>query len=242
MIRGVTFDKQVLKSQDHAHEVNYFYQGDMGVTKGCEVTENGDGNLVVADGYFIIHGRLLANDGDEVVVVPDILSGTKYSILVFEIDLTQTNTISSFAQGVFKILESDSVYPTLTQQDLNDGGTLYQMEFARFTNSVSGIASLSEANKPILVWTNQTIYNVTIPSASWTGSSAPYSKAVTVSGLLSTNKPIIDLVLSGTYATDVTMRTNWGLIYRGVTSTDTITFYADSVPSADINIQLLVVR
>jgi len=150
MIRGVTFDKQVLKSQDHAHEVNYFYQGALGVTKGCGVTQNGDGNLVVADGYFIIHGRLLANDGDEVVVVPDILSGTKYSILVFEIDLTQTNTISSFAQGLFKILESDSAYPTLTQQDLNDGGTLYQMEFARFTNSVSGIASLSETHKPLL--------------------------------------------------------------------------------------------
>jgi hypothetical protein len=87
-----------------------------------------------------------------------------------------------------------------------------------------------------------TVYTATIPSASWTGSSAPYSKAVTVTGILSTDEPIIDLVLSGTYATDVTMRTNWGLIYRGVTSTDTITFYADSVPSADINIQLVVVR
>lgn len=87
-----------------------------------------------------------------------------------------------------------------------------------------------------------TVYTATIPSASWTGGSAPYSKAVTVTGLLSTDEPIVDLVLTGTYATDVTMRDNWSKIYRGVTSSNTITFYADSVPSADISIQLVVVR
>jgi hypothetical protein len=87
-----------------------------------------------------------------------------------------------------------------------------------------------------------TVYTATIPSASWTGASAPFSKAVAVTGLLSTDEPIIDLVLSGTYATDVTMRENWSKIYRGVTSADSITFYADSVPSADISIQLVVVR
>lgn len=149
-VRGITFDKQVLKSEDHAHEVNYYYQGDVGVTKGCEVTENVDGNLVIAGGYFIICGRLVAVDGNHIVTVPEVLSGTKYRILVFEIDLTEVNTTSVFNQGAFKILESDSDYPTLTQQDLNDGGTLYQMEFARFTSTVSGIASLSEANKPLL--------------------------------------------------------------------------------------------
>lgn len=149
-VRGITFDKQVLKSEDHAHEVNYYYQGDVGVTKGCEVTENVDGNLVIAGGYFIICGRLVAVDGNHIVTVPEVLSGTKYRILVFEIDLTEVNTTSVFNQGAFKILESDSGYPTLTQQDLTNGGTLYQMEFARFTTSVSGNASLSEANKPLL--------------------------------------------------------------------------------------------
>lgn len=86
------------------------------------------------------------------------------------------------------------------------------------------------------------VYTATIPNTSWTGSSAPYSKAVAVTGLLSTDEPIIDLVLTGTYATDVTMRENWSKIYRGVTSADSITFYADSIPSANISIQLVVVR
>ena len=86
------------------------------------------------------------------------------------------------------------------------------------------------------------VFTATIPSASWTGSSAPFSKIVAVSGILALDEPITDLVLSGTYATDVTMRENWSKIYRIVTTDGNITCYADSVPSAGINIQLVVVR
>lgn len=84
-------------------------------------------------------------------------------------------------------------------------------------------------------------FTATIPSASWTGSSAPYSKAVTVTGILSTDKPIIDLVLTGTYTTDLVMIKDWAKIYRAVTSADTITFYATEVPSADIAIQMVTI-
>lgn len=87
-----------------------------------------------------------------------------------------------------------------------------------------------------------TTYTATLPYTSWTGSSAPYSKAVTVSGILATDNPIVDIVQTGTYATDQTMNTNWGLIYRAVTSANTITFYATAIPTADIPIQAKVVR
>lgn len=82
----------------------------------------------------------------------------------------------------------------------------------------------------------------TLPSASWTGSSAPFTKAVTVTGILATDNPLIDIVPSGVYATDQTMLTNWGKIYRAVTSANTITFYATEVPSADIPFIAKVVR
>lgn len=85
-------------------------------------------------------------------------------------------------------------------------------------------------------------YTATLPSASWTGASAPFSKVVTVTGMLSTDNPIIDIVQTGTYATDVTMQNNWAKIYRAVTSSNTVTFYAHSVPSADIPLQFKVVR
>lgn len=244
MIRGITFDKQLLKSGDHAHEVNHYYAGNMGVSKGCEVTENVDGNLVVSAGYFIIYGRLVAVDGSETITVPEVPSGTLYSTLVFEIDLTQVNTTTEFNQGSFKILSDASDYPTLTQEDLDDGGEIYQFEFVRFENTVSGIVDLTDTRVILDMshYATDTVYTATIPSASWTGSSAPFSKAVTVSGILSTDTPIIDIVQTGTYATDQAMVTNWALIYRAVTSTDTITFYATAVPSADISIQVKVVR
>jgi hypothetical protein len=122
------------------------------------------------------------------------------------------------------------VVSTVTQP-LYIGGVLEDNSDAKITIGTDGkVSGLT------------TVYTATIPSASWTGSSAPYSKAVTVIGILATDEPIIDLVFSGTYATDVTMRDNWSKIYRIVTTDNTITCYADSVPSANISIQLVVVR
>lgn len=144
MIRAVTFDKQLMRSEDFAHQVNYFYQGKMGVSKGCEVSTDTNGNIVVSDGYFSIYGRLLRNVGDTVVEVPTIPSGELYSILVFEVDLSKENSIDEFRQGEFKIVSSTSGYPSLTQQNLDDGGTIYQLEFCRFINTTNGITSFKD--------------------------------------------------------------------------------------------------
>lgn len=142
MIKGITFDKQLMRSKDHAHEINHYFQGKVGVTKGCNVSENVDGNLVVSSGYFIIGGRLVSVESPEIITIPSVPSGLLYSILVFEIDLTKTNTLTEFNQGVFKILSDAADYPVLIQQDLENDGTMYQFEFVRFENSSSGIASL----------------------------------------------------------------------------------------------------
>lgn len=91
--------------------------------------------------------------------------------------------------------------------------------------------------------TSTTTYTATIATTDWTGSSAPYTKAVTVSGILSTDNPIIDLDLSSaTYSDVASIQTNWGKIYRAVTSTDTITFYTSEVPTIALPIQIKVVR
>lgn len=148
-VRGITFDKQLLKSGDHALEINHFYAGNMGVIKGMATTEDVNGNLVTSEGYALCHGRLFAVVGSETTTVPSVSSGTLYSILVFEIDLTKTNTTGSFLQGEFKIVSNGSAYPALTQQDLNDGGTLYQMEFARFENTVSGVVNLVDTKETL---------------------------------------------------------------------------------------------
>lgn len=79
-------------------------------------------------------------------------------------------------------------------------------------------------------------------STTWSGTSAPYTKTVSVSGILSTDTPIIDVVMSGTYSTDEARIEAWGYIYRAVTADNSITFYAMEKPTVSLPIQIRVVR
>ena len=76
----------------------------------------------------------------------------------------------------------------------------------------------------------------------WTGSAAPYSKAVTISGLLASDAPIVDLVASATYSTASAQIEAWGYVYRAVTSANTLTLYATEKPTVELPIQVKVVR
>lgn len=84
----------------------------------------------------------------------------------------------------------------------------------------------------------------TLAAGSWVGSSAPYSQAVTIAGVTVAGKPpIIDVVLSDTYATALNELTAYGLVYRfKVTADNTVTAYATGIPTVDINIKVKVVR
>ena len=79
-------------------------------------------------------------------------------------------------------------------------------------------------------------------STSWTGSAAPYTQNVTVSGILSTDRPILDMVCSGTYSTDQSREEGWLNIYRAVTAANRITFYAHEKPTVAINFYAQVTR
>ena len=74
----------------------------------------------------------------------------------------------------------------------------------------------------------------TLTAEGWTGTEAPYSQQITVSGITSDDEPNYDVVLSGTYETDVAREADWANVYRLVTSTDTLTFYAHSIPEVDL--------
>lgn len=126
-----------------------------------------------------------------------------------------------------------------TTQPLHIGGISEDFSDAIITiNSDGSVDGISSAE----------FLTATIPSASWTTVTAPngtgvyYTRAVTVNGILSTDKPDISLTFSGTYATDLTRMSNFASLWRAVTSTDTITFYSSSVPSADIPIEIRVIR
>ena len=86
----------------------------------------------------------------------------------------------------------------------------------------------------------------TLATASWAGSAAPYSYALTVAGMLSTDTPHVDRV-TGTDATAAAaINTAWALIsgyaVKPQTSADTITFYASAIPTVAIPIMWEAVR
>lgn len=79
-------------------------------------------------------------------------------------------------------------------------------------------------------------------NTTWTGSEAPFTKVQTVTGITSTDTPILDIVMSGTLETDEARQEAWGNVYRATTANNTITFYATKKPTVSLPIQLKVVR
>lgn len=134
MLRGHVFEDQVFANEAFGLFIDTFLEGNMGVITGCEVSSTNN-TATIGAGYFDIKGRFLQIIGNETVTVND----NGYYSLVCEIDLTQENTTDSFNQGSIKAIKGTTTYPTLTQQDINTGGTLYQYEFARFRKTENGI-------------------------------------------------------------------------------------------------------
>lgn len=87
-----------------------------------------------------------------------------------------------------------------------------------------------------------TLYSATI-GTSWTGSAAPYTQTITVSGMLATDTPIVDVNLSSTaYADKDAVVEAYAKVYRITTAANSITVYADEKTTVSIPIQLKVVR
>lgn len=85
-------------------------------------------------------------------------------------------------------------------------------------------------------------YSATI-TTTWSGTSAPYTQTITVTGIKATDVPIVDYKPSGTYSTDSTAEENFmSCIHRITTAANSITVYAHSKPSASIPIRLRVIR
>ena len=84
-------------------------------------------------------------------------------------------------------------------------------------------------------------YNATI-GTSWSGS-GPYTQNIVISGILSTDNPIMDVVLSSNATTSKNILSAWANVSRIVTNNGSITVYCyDTKPTVSIPIQLKVVR
>lgn len=140
MLKGHVFKFQTFANEAFAHFINTFLQGNMGITKGCDLSKTSN-SVTISAGYFCVMGRFLEIVGNE--TISDI-SNTGYYQLICEIDLSKTNTSSELNQAVIKLIRNTSGYATLTKEDLFDGGSVYQYEFARFKVTEAGITEFTD--------------------------------------------------------------------------------------------------
>ena len=85
-------------------------------------------------------------------------------------------------------------------------------------------------------------FTTVITADGWTGEAAPYTNAVTVTGLLATDSPLVDMIPSETYETAEAETEAYANIYRMVTADNQLTAYATEKPTVDISIQIKAVR
>ncbi len=77
----------------------------------------------------------------------------------------------------------------------------------------------------------------------WTGSVRPFSQEITVAGIKESDKPNIDIMLTGIWLDDAAIIDSWGHIYRIDTAENKIIVYSDTKTNlADIPIQIIGVR
>ena len=143
MIKGITFDEQDVSAANDGHIYNVLANGATGITQGCTVT-NDTTNLYISAGYMLICGRQVQVVSTETVPLETVASGELYCTVVYQIDLTQTNTQNDFLQGSIVTLTNSSGYPAVTQDDLDDGGTLYQYPIARYHVTVGGADNFTD--------------------------------------------------------------------------------------------------
>ena len=132
--------------------------------------------------------------------------------------------------------------PTNVSAFTNDAGYITSYTETDPVFSASDAAGITSAN--ISGWNakaTKTVLTATITAANWTGSD-PYTNTVTVSGLLATDTPTMDLVASSTYATAQNEIADYALIYKATCSANTLTVYATQAPSVDLSVQLVCVR
>lgn len=85
-------------------------------------------------------------------------------------------------------------------------------------------------------------YTATLTASGWS-SAAPYQQTISVPGILASDEPIVDCVLSDDASASGTVLSNWGCVSRITTAADSITAYCyDAKPTGNLPVKMKVVR
>ena len=152
-------------------------------------------------------------------------------------DLTNdSNFISSsdLSNNYYNKTQTDNLLDTKVDKVTGKGLSTEDYTTAEKTK-LAGIES--EANKTVVA-----LYNITLSSSGWS-LSVPYTQTVSIQGILATDVPVVDVVLSSTTSTAKSQLEAWSCVSKIETAAGSITATCfEELPAIDIPIQLKVVR
>ena len=157
---------------------------------------------------------------------------------------TETFTLTDGADGTGTGDMLKSTYDTNNNGIVDNAEKLGGKSASEFAAAVHSheIADVNGLQAALDGKATAALYTLTLPSTGWTGDAAPYTQEVAVTGITAADTPLVDIVQTGTEATDEPMREAWGVVTRIVAGAGKITAYASEKPTVDVPIQLKVVR
>ena len=140
-LSGVTFPQQTFTPSEWGQMFEAVLAD--GILRGCAVTYSG-AKVMIAEGAMIVKGRLIEIPSTVTeTTAPTYPSG--YGRVKVIIDTTNAST-ASLNQQAFVDTEysSSETFPSLVQNDINDGGTKYEVELAIVKYTSGSITSLTQ--------------------------------------------------------------------------------------------------
>ena len=124
------------------------------------------------------------------------------------------------------------------QQTTNGDGTVSFTDMTEYTQQGDrfGAEDINDTNTTVNALLKSA--TATLATGSWLGSSAPYTNTVSISGMTSTDKPIIALNLASNAAASTVKTTQkcWSYITKITSGNGNITAYAYQKPTVNIPI------
>lgn len=151
-IQKITFDAASVSSKMDA-DINHFLTSGVngifyGILGRCQASVSNN-YISFQNGYVQVYGRrIFVESGTKISVS---LDGSAYGIVIIKIDLG--NNVIALEKK-----EASSAYPTLTQQDLMNGGLIYEFPLCRYTKTSSSI-TLDSTYEPPYIKNDQTKIN-----------------------------------------------------------------------------------
>lgn len=234
---GITFPWQKVTPSDDA-SIRRSVLAD-GILSGCEISYVGS-TLTMGAGLLIACGRQFRHVSVQNFPVTGASSG--YARLVLTIDTTKASTKDTFDQIDTAIEYATAVdgFTQLRQDDINESGTVYQMQICMVslgTGGISGIVS-SIGNAAAAKYIKKTL-----PAAAWIASeTAGFVQTVTVSGLTDAKKCRVYPAIPATLEAKLAQAEETPKIKAANRSGDAVTFEAwEDAPSIDIPVIVEVI-